>query len=146
MLTALRADPATSAWTFHPPHTVGFRQRRRALETLVHRWDAEHALGRAPVLDPELAGEGVAEVLDTMAPRQVARGRAHPPGSALRLRATDLHASWTYGPGAPVATLSGPVGHLLLLLWGRVPRAHEVFQWTGDREAGAAVLAGITTP
>lgn len=146
LLTVLHADPATSAWTFHPPRTVGFWQRRRALEALVHRWDAEHALGRAPVLDPELAGEGMAEVLDTMAPRQVARGRAHPPRSALRLRATDLRASWTYGPGAPVATLSGPAGHLLLLLWGRVSRAHEVFHWTGDREAGAAALAGIATP
>ncbi|MEU1371767.1 maleylpyruvate isomerase family mycothiol-dependent enzyme, partial [Streptomyces sp. NPDC005803] len=32
LLTALRTDPSTSAWTFHPPHTVGFWQRRRALE------------------------------------------------------------------------------------------------------------------
>ncbi|MGI5328418.1 hypothetical protein [Actinomadura nitritigenes] len=39
------------------------------LEALVHRWDAENALGNRRPLDPVLAGEGVAEVFDTMAPR-----------------------------------------------------------------------------
>src|SRR5882672_9135698 len=34
MLGALAADPATEAWTFTPPHTVGFWRRRRAQETL----------------------------------------------------------------------------------------------------------------
>ncbi|MGE6737894.1 maleylpyruvate isomerase family mycothiol-dependent enzyme, partial [Streptomyces sp. NPDC059900] len=89
LLKALDTDPSASAWTFHPPHTVGFWQRRRALETLVHRWDAENALGRSRPLDPVLAGEGVAEVFDTMAPRQIARGRARHPQNALRLHATD---------------------------------------------------------
>ena len=147
LLKVLDTDPAASAWTFHPPHTVGFWQRRRALEALVHRWDAEHALGRARALDPELAGEGVAEVFDTMAPRQIARGRAHPPRSGLRLAATDIGASWTYGPGSPVATLAAPAEHLLLLLWGRMPRTSDAFSWSGDRQAGLAVLeAGTLTP
>ncbi len=118
LLDALDTDPEAGAWTFHPPATVGFWQRRRALETLVHRWDAEHALGRARPLDPLLAGEGVSEVFDTMAPRQVARGRAHPPSRALRLEATDTGAGWTYGPGTPAATLAAPAEQLLLLLWG----------------------------
>lgn len=45
LLMALDTDPNANAWTFHPPHTVGFWQRRRALKALIHRWDAENALG-----------------------------------------------------------------------------------------------------
>ena len=47
LLDALDTDPSTPAWTFHPPNTVGFWQRRRCLETVVHRWDAEHTWGRS---------------------------------------------------------------------------------------------------
>src|SRR3954468_3241358 len=53
----LATDPATEAWPFSPPHTVGFWRRRRCLETLVHRWDAEHALGISGRLDPALCGD-----------------------------------------------------------------------------------------
>lgn len=141
LLNALDADPSAPAWSFHPPHTIGFWQRRRCLEALVHRWDAENALGTPAPLDPELAGEGVAEVFDTMAPRQVARGRAAPPPVALELEATDTGARWTYGPGDPVAKLSGTAEVLLLLLWGR--RANnESLTWEGDRRAGQLVLNG----
>ncbi|GHH82538.1 hypothetical protein GCM10018793_42630 [Streptomyces sulfonofaciens] len=142
LLDALDTDPATPAWTFHPPHTVGFWQRRRCLETLVHRWDAEQALGGARPFDAELAGEGVAEVLDTLAPRRIARGRTRPPRQALRLDATDTGGSWVYGPGSPVAAVAGPAGQLLLMLWGRLPADGPGFAWKGDRGAGLAVLEG----
>ncbi|GAA2388339.1 maleylpyruvate isomerase family mycothiol-dependent enzyme [Streptomyces glaucosporus] len=145
LLDALGAEPSTPAWTFHPPHTVGF-WRRRCLETLVHRWDAEHALGAPRPLDAELAAEGVAEVFDTMAPRQIERGRATPPGHAVRLTATDTGASWTYGPGDPVAAVSGTAENLLLALWGRVPADGDALVWEGDREAGRRVLDGPLVP
>ncbi|GAA2101425.1 maleylpyruvate isomerase family mycothiol-dependent enzyme [Actinomadura alba] len=145
LLHALDRDPGTSAWAFHPPHTVGFWQRRRCLEALVHRWDAEHAIGIPSLLDAELAGEGVAEVFDTMAPRQMARGRAKPPASALRLEATDTGTCWTYGPGVPVATLSATAENLLLLLWGRVRGDSEAFVWEGDQQAGRHILDGPLT-
>jgi len=145
LLTALNTEPFTPAWTFHPPHTVGFWQRRRCLEALVHRWDAEHALGAPRSLDAELAGEGVAEVFGTMAPRQVVRGRAQPPRYALRLEATDTGASWTYGPGAPVAALAASAEDLLLLLWGRMSLDGGVFVWDGDRQAGQRILDGPLT-
>lgn len=145
LLKALDTDPSAPAWTFHPPHTVGFWQRRRCLEALVHRWDAEHALGTPRPLDAQLAGEGVAEVFDTMAPRQVERGRAQPPRYALRLEATDTGASWTYGPGTPVATLAARAEHLLLLLWGRLPADDGALAWNGDRKAGRRILDGPLT-
>ncbi|MBL3668595.1 maleylpyruvate isomerase family mycothiol-dependent enzyme [Streptomyces sp. M2CJ-2] len=146
LLAVLDTDPAIEAWTFSPPHTVGFWQRRRAQETLIHRWDAQNALGRALPFDPEFAADGVAEVFDTMAPRQIARGRAEPPRHALRLRATDTGRSWTHGPGEPVAEISGKAERLLLMLWGRVSAADASLSWSGDRAAGAAVLAGPLTP
>jgi uncharacterized protein (TIGR03083 family) len=146
LLDALDQDPSVPAWTFRPPGTVGFWQRRRCLETLVHRWDAEHALGIARPLDPELAGEGVAEVFDTMALRVIDRGRASAPSQAIRLVATDTRSSWTYGPGTPVATISATAENLLLMVWGRVPSNDEAIEWEGDRDAGQAVLNGPLVP
>lgn len=140
LLRALDTNPSTPAWTFHPPQTVGFWQRRRCLETLVHRWDAEHALGAVGPIDAELAAEGVAEVFDTIAPRQMARGRAQPPRCALRVQADDIGASWTYGPGAPVATVTATAANLLLLLWSRKPGNDPAIAWTGDRQAGQHIL------
>lgn len=126
--------------------TVGFWQRRRAQETLIHRWDAQNALGDALPFSPEFAADGVAEVFDTMAPRQIARGRTEPLRHALRLRATDIGQSWTYGPGEPVAEISGTAERLLLMLWGRLPTDAASISWSGDRAAGTAALAGPLTP
>jgi uncharacterized protein (TIGR03083 family) len=81
LLDALDADPAAPAWTIAPPPTVGFWQRRRCLETVIHRWDAQNAAGTPAGLDPGLADDGVAEVVDVMAPRQVRLGRTSRPGA-----------------------------------------------------------------
>jgi len=146
LVAALSVDPDTEAWTIAPPNTVGFWRRRRAQETLVHRWDAANALGRPAPLDAELAADGVAEVFDTMAWRMVARGAATDPEQAVRLTATDCGRSWTYGPGEPVAEVSGTAEDLLLTLWGRKPRETDALTWTGDRAAGLTVLAGPLVP
>ncbi|WP_432031165.1 maleylpyruvate isomerase family mycothiol-dependent enzyme [Streptomyces antibioticus] len=146
LMQALSVDPATEAWTFFPPRTVGFWRRRRSQETLMHRWDAEHALGKPTPMDPALAADGVAEVFDTMALRMIAKGSATPPSRAVRLTTTDTGHCWTYGPGEPVAQLSGTAEDLLLVLWGRRPRDTESVTWEGNREAGSAVLAGPLVP
>lgn len=146
LMAVLDTDPAIAAWTFYPPQTVGFWQRRRAQEMLIHRWDAQNALGEAIPFGPEFAADGVAEVFDTMAPRQVKLGRAEPPRHALRLRATDTGQSWTYGPGDPVAEISGTAERLLLMLWGRLPADDASISWSGDRGARAAALVGPLTP
>jgi uncharacterized protein (TIGR03083 family) len=146
LLTALGQDPAREAWTIWPPRTVGFWQRRRSLETLVHRWDAESALGAAGVLDPALAGEGVAEVIDTIVPRQVALGRAVKPRRAVRLVAADTGASWVLGPGEPAAAVSAAAQSLLLMLWHRLPVDDPAMSWDGDVTAGRDVLAGTLVP
>jgi uncharacterized protein (TIGR03083 family) len=146
LLSALDTDPSASAWTIAPPATVGFWQRRRCLETLVHRWDAEHALGIGSELEPELADDGVAEVIDTMAPRQVRLGRTSAPAHAVCLNATDTGSLRALGPGDPVATVSGTAADLLLLLWGRLAADDPAVTWDGDREKARAVLGGALVP
>jgi len=146
MLDALAADPDTEAWTFAPTRTVGFWRRRRLHETIMHRWDAEHALGRVTPIDPALAADGVAEVFALFAPRMIKRGKAREPEVAIRLRATDTGESWDYGPGEPVAELAATAEDLLLMLWGRLPQTHSAIEWSGDKAAAESVLAGPLTP
>ena len=146
LLEVLGQDPSLEAWTIYPPRTIGFWRRRRCLETLVHRWDAQNALGTGGVLDPVLAGEGVAEVIDTIVPRQVELGRAVNPGRAVRLLAADTGRSWVLGPGTPVATVSASAQDLLLMLWHRLPADDPEIGWDGEVAAGQRVLAGSLVP
>jgi uncharacterized protein (TIGR03083 family) len=146
LLAALDTDPSARAWTIAPPPTVGFWQRRRCLETLIHRWDAEHALGTAGPLDPALAADGIAEVIDTMTPRQIRLGRTPALPHAIRLGATDSASSWVLGPGDPVATIRAAAAELLLLLWRRLPPDDQAFTWAGDRDKALVTLGGSLVP
>jgi uncharacterized protein (TIGR03083 family) len=60
-----RRDPDGPAWTWYgPDQTVGFWVRRMAQETVIHRVDAELALGEASAPIPDdLAVDGIDEVL-----------------------------------------------------------------------------------
>ncbi|MCW2665237.1 MAG: hypothetical protein JWN57_199 [Frankiales bacterium] len=139
-----QAAPDEPAWGFGPtPRTAAFWQRRQLQETAVHRWDVEAALGREGVLDAELAADGIDEALTVFVPRQVALGRVPtlPGGLALRC---DTGQAWQVGPDLPsLATVSGPAGVLLLLLWGRLPLSDPRLQVQGDGEAAAGVLGGL---
>jgi uncharacterized protein (TIGR03083 family) len=146
LLTALDTDPSAAAWTIAPPPTVGFWQRRRCQESLVHRWDAENAVGTAGPIDPALADDGIAEVIDTMAPRQVRLGRTAEPAHAVLLEATDTGSRRILGPGDPVATISGSAADLLLLLWGRLAADDPAIGWDGDSETARSVLGGALVP
>jgi uncharacterized protein (TIGR03083 family) len=146
LLAALDADPDAPAWTIAPPPTVGFWQRRRCMETLIHRWDAEHAAGEAGPIDPGLADDGVAEVIDVMVPRQIRLRRTAPLPHAVRLTATDTRSTWVLGPGHPVAAISGAAADILLLLWGRLDAGDPAIGWDGDRERGQAALSGALVP
>ncbi|RRO13110.1 maleylpyruvate isomerase family mycothiol-dependent enzyme [Saccharopolyspora rhizosphaerae] len=146
MLAELSASPDTPAWTFAPPRTVGFWRRRRCHETMVHRWDAENALGRPTPIDPGLAADGVDEVLGTMAPRQVALDRTSAPRRAVRFHATDVGATWTYGPGEPVAEIAAPAESLYLLLWNRGRLDDPPISCTGDHDTARSTLVGPLVP
>jgi uncharacterized protein (TIGR03083 family) len=59
--------PATEVWTWSEDPTAGFWLRRTTHDTLVHRADAELAVGREVAVDPDLAADGVADLLDMFA-------------------------------------------------------------------------------
>ena len=71
------AAPDEQRWTWFPPdQTAGWYQRRVTQETLVHRVDAELAVGdeaRTP-MDPALSVDGIDESVDVFIP--AADGRA----------------------------------------------------------------------
>lgn len=145
----VEAGPDVKMFTFpNGGGTSRFWFRRQAEETAVHRWDLEHALGRARPIETEVAIAGVDEMLDVfLASRSVELG------GSVHFHATDSdHGEWIVTVAEDGALVVGH-GHekgdvairaaasdLLLWLWGRpVPKAGlEVFgdeaildQWRG---------------
>jgi MDMPI C-terminal domain len=93
-----------------------------------------------------LAADGVAEVIDTMTPRQIRLGRIAAPAHAIRLAASDSQSSWVLGPGEPVATIRATAAELMLLLWGRLAPDDQALTWEGDRDKAMTTLARSLVP
>lgn len=147
LLTALTAaDPQAPTWSFTTDRTAGFWRRRQALETVVHRWDAQRAVGEPAPLDAQLAADGIAEVADLFLPRQVRFGRIPPLPAAVALRPLDAGPEVRLGDGQLVATVTGPAEVLLLLLWHRVGPADPRLSIDGDADAARSVLALALAP
>ena len=142
-LRAALAEPGRPCVTLTGPGTAAWWARRQLHETLVHRLDLAAALGVRTTADPAVAADCVAEVVDTMQPRQVALGRMTPLTGGLRLTAPS--GSWSLGP-APVAEVAGSEADLALLLWRRLDLDDARLTVTGDRAAAAAVLAQPVVP
>lgn len=131
-------DPDEPAWSWAAgEQTVAFWFRRMAQETVMHRVDAELASGAVTPADPELAADGVDEILRIML--------AHPDwdsdiaaGSTFVVQAGDRQ--WTVrveqtveiadGAGTADATVSGAPHDVLLWLWGRT--GDDTVQREGD--------------
>lgn len=103
LATALSAaDSSRPVWGFFPGATAGSWTRRMAHETAVHRLDAALASGSGHelIFDPELAADGVDEMLRVMAPlgdwsQRSAQGR-------VLYHAADAGRAWLvrFEPGA----------------------------------------------
>lgn len=167
LLEVLRAArPADPCWTFSASHrTRGFWPRRQTHETLVHLADLQQACGRVPEIAPDLAADGVDEVLEVFLPRMHARGRRADIGAPVVLHATDTGAAWVVTPaegsdGAPAVrrvtwddvaaseldTVAAPASDLMLLLWKRLPLDSAGVDLRGDRERLLAFLGSPLTP
>ena len=135
LLHALRTTPADSpAWHMSPAaeRTAASWARRQAHELAVHRMDLEVAAG-LPVtpLDPELAEDGVDEVLRVVVPRWAHTEPLLSATAAVGVRSTDTGRVWTVrvtrgdvevrdgDAGVVDARLAAPAGELLRRLWGR---------------------------
>jgi len=138
------ADPSRPCPTLVGPGVTAWWARRQLHEVLIHHHDLAGALGRRLTVDPVVAGDCVAEVVDTMFPRQVRLGRAAVPQMAV-----DLHAptgTWGLGQGPVVAEVRGPEMALALLLWRRTTLEDPRLTVTGDRSSVAAVFRRALTP
>ena len=142
--------PDAPAWNFarHTPQVVGFWPRRMALETAVHRWDAQMTHHDAQGFDLAVAVDGIDEVLTVMRPARLTRTPLEVAG-VVAVRLTDSEATWTIrlAPTAispssdpPDAVLEGTASAVLLGLWGRVPLTS--LSLDGDESLVAALPTG----
>ena len=142
---ALAIGPQAPAWTFAGAEaTVGFWQRRQAMENAIHRLDLEQAMGIDRPVPSRLAADGVSEVLEVMLALRVAAGMVTLPDWAIELRAADAGASWLLGSGQVVGSASADAPTLFAALWKRVPMSTLALD--GDVEAAEGMLRLPLTP
>ncbi|MEV7006064.1 maleylpyruvate isomerase family mycothiol-dependent enzyme [Streptosporangium sp. NPDC051022] len=146
-LVARGPEQRSHTW-FPPDQTVGFWYRRMAHETAVHRVDAELTCGQESPVDPELAADGVDEVLGFLTHdfgdrAEQSRGvdRTVAVGCGGRRWAVTLRKNrveWAARGAVPDARIDGEPGDLLLHLWGRRPADSGSLTSSGDATALAA--------
>lgn len=106
------ADLDAHVWTFIPDRTLRSWVRRMVIETGVHRWDAESAVGQPAALLDLVAGQGLDEFGEMYLERL---GDVR----TLEVRATDLGRSWRFGEGEPGSTIEGTASDIFLRLMSR---------------------------
>ncbi|GAA3602089.1 maleylpyruvate isomerase family mycothiol-dependent enzyme [Nonomuraea rosea] len=148
LLDTLRTtDPELAVWTWGPDKRASWWPRRMLFELVIHRADAELALGIDPVIPAEVAIDGVEEFLHNLPHASwVTRPLAElgVEGATIHLHANDADGEWTITQG-PAGTISWAPGHakgdaavqgtasdLLLLLYGR--RSPDTLTVYGDRD------------
>lgn len=126
------ADIEQPCWGYGPGPTVGRWLRRMALETEVHRWDADSSRDVFDPLDPQLAADGIDELRIMWLPwLKGGPLKARRPGPLVVLEASDVGASWTISindglfevfPGRDpscASQISGPASDMYLYMLGR---------------------------
>lgn len=135
------AGPDAPCWTLvKEQRTALFWQRRQVHETIIHLWDAHHALGTSFQIDPVLAFDGVAEVRDVMYPRMLRAERVEPLPQSLIFSATDVDAEpLAVGEAETAVRVHAAAEELLLLIWHRIPWSPAY----GDPEAEGLVTQAL---
>ena len=120
-------DGSIGVWTWSRQKDAAFVKRRMALETAVHRWDAQSAAGKAEPIEPDLARDGVDELLDVFMPVEETRLTGH--GETIHFHQTDGDGEWivTLGDRVTVSrghakadsAVRGTGSDLLLMMWRR---------------------------
>jgi uncharacterized protein (TIGR03083 family) len=146
------AGPQAGVWTWADDQTAGFWLRRITHDTLVHRLDAELAVGREVRLAPDLAADCVSDLLDmfSILPRiddfpALAELRGH--GQTLHFHASDpglgdagewlarrtpSGVEWQHGHERGEAALRGRAVDLLLVLSRRAALDGSRVEASGD--------------
>jgi uncharacterized protein (TIGR03083 family) len=145
--------PGTGVWSWAEDQTAGFWLRRITHDTLVHRLDAELAVGRAVAVTPDLAADSVTDLLELfrVLPRiddfpALAGLRGH--GQTLHFHATDPRlgaagewlarrtpsgVEWEHRHDQGDVTVRGPAMDLLLVLSRRAAPDGSRLEVSGDR-------------
>ena len=92
-----QTTPDTEVWTFSSrgENNVGWWRRRLAVETAIHRWDAEYAVSAtARELNGEVATAGIEEFVDEFLPGLLAQPTVTGLNGMLHLKATDNQRRW----------------------------------------------------
>ncbi|MBM7791100.1 maleylpyruvate isomerase family mycothiol-dependent enzyme [Tenggerimyces flavus] len=167
--TLARTDPSKPCWTMQPENEVArFWSRRQALELVVHRVDAEVAVGGSVRIDGEVAADGIAEVLDLWLPRITRRSGTPDLAAPVLLACTDRAERWLLRPphtadvpmGPPTAdgpvladdvaktaeaTIEGTAAGLLMMLWKRQNVSVAGVSLSGEVEVAQSFLESRLT-
>lgn len=131
--TLAATDPTTPVWTFAGEPTTGFWRRRMALETTIHRWDAQLAAGDAAPIADAVAIAGVGEALEIYVEPRLRGADVGGDGEVVGMRAVGGAHTWAVrllrdgitvlsdGPAAHVRVEAAPAD-LWLFLMGRAAR------------------------
>lgn len=117
-------------WSATSADTGDFWLRRMAQELLVHRIDAEQAVGDPTPVDPDLAADGVDEMLTVFVPRIQGRTPFVRLAGSLHLHRTDGPGEWLVEVTSTTTevrrehakgevAVRGTAVDLLLAVWGR---------------------------
>jgi uncharacterized protein (TIGR03083 family) len=147
LVSTLRAaDPDAPMWAWGRDQHVRFWSRRQLHETLVHRLDAELALGTDPEASSGVAADAIDEFLANLGCAAAFSPKVHNlrgDGGRIGFRATDERRDWTVvlhdrgfdvlpGTDRPDATLAGPALTLLLVVYRRRPPTTNGITVSGD--------------
>jgi uncharacterized protein (TIGR03083 family) len=135
LVATLRTTPPDApAWHFNraADQIAASWARRQAHELIVHRMDLETAAGLPlTAVDPQLAEDGVDELLTIILPRWARTEPLVSADATVAVGTTDTGRAWsvrvhegavtvrTDRSGTEDAVVTGTAGHLLLHLWGR---------------------------
>jgi uncharacterized protein (TIGR03083 family) len=125
--------PDAPAWNWsRRDETVAWWARRMAHEVAVHRWDVAAAVGSPSPVEPDLAVDGVDELLTVFLPHTLESRPVDGLGGTFSVEASDTGDAWfgrlspetadvVRGTPAslPDARLRGTASDLVLALWGR---------------------------
>lgn len=131
-LSSVDPDDAVWNWSVNQPHVAAFWPRRMAQETVIHRADADSALGTPTHVPTEVAVDGIDELLTVFLPARAAYAGDVSLGGSLHVHTEDGGGEWLVqceGKECSVtrehakgdAALRGPASELLLVLWKRLP-------------------------
>jgi uncharacterized protein (TIGR03083 family) len=154
-----QVDPDLPAWNPVPQSKkASYWHRRLAVETAVHRWDAQVASGPAEPVEAKLATDGITEVIDSLLPGGKRKGPTEGVRGIVALHAVDISQNWYVrlrGEGVALldtdtlldddhpherAQATGSASDVLLALYGRVP--FDVLEVAGDPRLLQALRTG----